>query len=372
MKKITTVCGDIVPEAFGYASMHEHTLLTMRPLFAMALTPGAPTPELTLSALTGLKTGAGWMALREELEYDDVDAETAELEAFKAVGGRGLLDCSYNGCRLDIRNIRTLQQRTGVSIVACAGFFSELTYPQGFDPANAAAIRAHELREIREGIDGTDIKAGCIKAGFGPMDAFNGGVMSENDLKVFRASAGVAAETGYPLAIHDSFVRENLLTIIDIAVKECGVAPEKIDICHLDCYITGKGDHPDLRAYTKDPAGVVQSFTDFAKRVLDRGVYVNFDGWGAFHTSTAFDGGASWPIDDNRRLSCLVPLLEDGYASQILFGHDKAGGAFNYHAGAFGYTRFPTFAVPSLIAMGFEKEAAEITVANPARFLAHD
>lgn len=196
--------------------------------------------------------------------------------------------------------------------------------------------------------------------------------MSEHELSVLRASCSVAAETGYPIAIHGSFVRKNLLRILDIAIGECGVRPDKIDVCHLDSYITGKAEHPDLRAFVKDPNHVIERFTEFACRVLDKGVSVNFDGWGAFHTGTAFDTGASWCIEDNRRLSALLPLLEKGYGRQILFGHDKAGGCFNYYAGGYGYTRFPTFAIPALEQMGFLREAQWITVENPARFLAHE
>lgn len=369
--KITTVCGDIAPENLGYTTMHEHTLLTMDPLFGAFLDKSLPTPPFTLESSMPLKTTGGWMATKEELMYNDMDAEVKELEAFAQVGGKSLLDCSYNGCRLDIRDTKTLSERSGINIVACAGFFSELTYPGGFDPMNKDKIRQRELREIREGIDGTDIKAGCLKVGFGAMDAMTGS-MSENELAVFRATCSVAAETGYPVAIHGSFIRENLLKLLDIAVDECGVQPEKIDVCHLDSYITGKAEHPDYRTYVKDPNNVIDSFADFAFRVLDKGVYVNFDGWGAFHTSIGFDGGLSWGMDDNRRLSALLPLLEKGYGKQILFGHDKAGGCFNYYAGAYGYTRFPTFTIPAIKAMGFEREAEWITVENPARFLAHE
>ena len=62
--------------------------------------------------------------------------------------------------------------------------------------------------------------------------------------------------------------------------------------------------------------------------------------------------------------------LAHAVGGQIMFGHDKAGQIFNYHAGSFGYTRFPSFAVPALKAMGLEKEARQITVENPASFLA--
>ena len=62
---------------------------------------------------------------------------------------------------------------------------------------------------------------------------------------------------------------------------------------------------------------------------------------------------------------------EKGYAEKIMFGHDKYNKLGGFYGGAYGYTRFPTFAIPALREMGYEKEAQLITVANPARFLSH-
>lgn len=59
------------------------------------------------------------------------------------------------------------------------------------------------------------------------------------------------------------------------------------------------------------------------------------------------------------------------YAEKIMFGHDKYNKLGGFYGGAYGYTRFPTFAIPALREMGYEKEAQLITVANPARFLSH-
>ena len=80
-----------------------------------------------------------------------------------------------------------------------------------------------------------------------------------------------------------------------------------------------------------------------------------------------FDGG----FDDFFRLAVVAKLLEKGYAEKIMFGHDKYNKLGGFYGGAYGYTRFPTFAIPALREMGYEKEAQLITVANPARFLSH-
>lgn len=97
------------------------------------------------------------------------------------------------------------------------------------------------------------------------------------------------------------------------------------------------------------------------------GVYVNFDGWGDIHGSRhklnqGFD--YCWGFDDFFRLAVVAKLLEKGYAEKIMFGHDKYNKLGGFYGGAYGYTRFPTFAIPALREMGYEKEAQLITVAN--------
>lgn len=374
MKKITTVLGDIAPEKLGYTSIHEHTLDTMEAVFPPSLIEGIKgekKKKITLDNVSSLKDSNDWIPLENTIRNDDLEAEVKELQIFNELGGQSLMDCSCKGIRLDIRDIKKISDRSGVNIIACTGLYTEDSYPKDVDPQDREAIRKFELKEIQEGIDDTDIKAGCIKVAFGIADLLTGGSMSENELSVLRASCRVASETGYPVTIHPP-MRGNVLKIIDIAINECGVSPDKIDICHQDTHITPKYVYPDYRAFMKDQNKVVADFTTYMESILDRGVFINFDTWGAFHISNMFEGGVAWSIDDNHRLATLLPLLEKGYASQIMFGHDKASAIFNYHKGSYGFTRFPKYAIPAIKAMGFEKEAELITVTNPARFLSHD
>ena len=68
----------------------------------------------------------------------------------------------------------------------------------------------------------------------------------------------------------------------------------------------------------------------------------------------------------------MSKLLDKGYGSQIMFGHDNYNKLTGYYGGGYGYTRFAGFALPALKEMGYEKEVELIGVKNPARFLAHE
>lgn len=352
MKKITTVLGDIIPEQLGHTSIHEHTIVSQEALFPPAL----------VDLLKGK---------RKRVTHDDVlDAETEELQAFKEAGGQSLMDCSCNGIRLDIRDIRTISERSGVNIVACTGLYIESTYPKEVNPQDSTAIRAFELNDIREGINGTDIKADCIKIAFGPADQITG-AMSENELSVMKASLSVAAETGYPVTIHPP-LKENIHKILDIAINEYGIAPEKIDVCHLDNCISDNRVYPDYLTFTRNSEKAIAEFTAYAKSILDRGVFINFDSWGWGDGLHKLGINGLWSIGDEYRLAALVPLLKKGYGSQIMLGQDKTAPFLNYHEGAYGFTRFLKYAIPALKANGFEKDVELLTKVNPAKFLSHD
>lgn len=132
-------------------------------------------------------------------------------------------------------------------------------------------------------------------------------------------------------------------------------------MCHMDfLYSTYCKYYPDAKAYFSDPTKAAASVADFASELLDMGVYVNFDGWGDIHGSRhklnqGFD--YCWGFDDFFRLAVVAKLLEKGYAEKIMFGHDKYNKLGGFYGGAYGYTRFPTFAIPALREMGYEKEA---------------
>lgn len=374
MGKITTVLGDISPEELGYTTIHEHPFMRADSDGVLPL-PEDATPEKTAFAvenLTYLKTSTCSWTLKEYLGNDDLELEIKELLEFKKTGGQALLNATYIGCRVnDYPNkIRELSRRSGIKIICGTGYYGDYTYSADFDPNDSKVIRQRLIAELTEGMEGSDLKAGYIKKGFGLSDE-----ISAADMSVFRSICEVAAETDNPFVIHGPNTRESALEAVRIAVKEYGIKPERIDMCHMDfLYSTYCKYYPDAKAYFSDPTKAAASVADFASELLDMGVYVNFDGWGDIHGSRhklnqGFD--YCWGFDDFFRLAVVAKLLEKGYAEKIMFGHDKYNKLGGFYGGAYGYTRFPTFAIPALREMGYEKEAQLITVANPARFLSH-
>jgi phosphotriesterase-related protein len=75
---------------------------------------------------------------------------------------------------------------------------------------------------------------------------------------------------------------------------------------------------------------------------------------------------------DESRFQLLKELVEGGFAGQICLGHDMTNKIFGTQAGAYGYTRFPTFVPRRMKEEGMDLAAYhQMTVENPARILAY-
>lgn len=375
MKKITTVLGDILPEQLGLTTIHEHPFMRADHDGVLPL-PDDATPEKTkysIENLTYLKTSTCSWTLKEYLGNDSLDYATKELLEFKKLGGNGLLDATYIGARIDSypEKIRALSEMTGINIICGTGYYGDYIYPVGFDPTDKQQIKKRLMSELANGIEGSDLKAGFIKKGFGLKDE-----LSEEDMVVFRSECEVVAESNYPFVIHGPNLRDDALTIVKIATSEYGIAPERIDMCHMDhLYSAYTKYYADAKTFFADPTSAAQNVADFVSRLLDMGVYVNFDGWGDIHNSKYMlhqAYGYCWGFGDFFRLTVVSKLLDKGYGSQIMFGHDNYNKLTGYYGGGYGYTRFAGFALPALKEMGYEKEVELIGVKNPARFLAHE
>src|SRR5205085_2253904 len=97
--------------------------------------------------------------------YDEAEAVTVGVAALRrahAAGVESLIDCTT----LDLGRQTRLLQRvaaadTGVHIVCATGVYRWV--PLYFSRRDVDEIAAHFLHELREGIDGTDLRPGIIK-----------------------------------------------------------------------------------------------------------------------------------------------------------------------------------------------------------------
>ena len=65
-------------------------------------------------------------------------------------------------------------------------------------------------------------------------------------------------------------------------------------------------------------------------------------------------------------------LLQKGYESQIMLGHDSIGRLNGVCGGGYGYTRVLGFVIPMLEKLGYSKSTVnKMLIDNPADFLAY-
>ena len=146
MPKVRTVLGDIEASELGFTMAHEHVIHCPRGLFA-------PDNE--------------W-ALR------DFNIQLQMVKDYKAIGGGTLVDamCRDQDGRCPAY-LKVISETTGVHIIAATGI--PFDYPGDREPLmdlsivwkdkDVDEIAAGYVKEITEGMNGTNIKAGWIKAG---------------------------------------------------------------------------------------------------------------------------------------------------------------------------------------------------------------
>lgn len=171
MGRVNTVLGPVATEQLGLVAIHEH------------IGYGMPGSELDTQ---------WWKS--PETRY----AETVpKLRAFHEYGGGTFVDATGICNGRDIPYYQSLSEKTGVHIVAATGFVGGDTALKHFADASVEYLYEQFMHEITVGITGTRAKAGIIKVGVS-----RGFKMKALDLRIYRAAARAANETGVPIFTH--------------------------------------------------------------------------------------------------------------------------------------------------------------------------
>lgn len=355
-KKVTTVCGDIPPEQLGFTSLHEHTFLDLRiaGVFMKNYFRNVPADKLDFRPenFAFLKEGV-YLVSDECAVVDDMDFLVKEYRLFQQDGGRSVCDCSPIGVRGDVLKIRELSQKTGLNILCATGVYTMTSRPAELLGKDEEFYYRTFKNEVENGIDGTGIRPGLLKAAiatYGPD-----GKIMEVELAGVRVCARLSAETGLSLHIHtDPTLRgEDVVATAELAIR-CGAAPNKVHVCHLDSRLAGGVSVAD---YLNNPNLDRTLDLETHKRLLDLGVAI---------TNTGY-----FVPDDFERLKGLITLLDLGYKDQITLGNDFSSKLLGRSYGNYGCTRFAEFALPMLKRYGREHAIHKLVVDNPARILAY-
>lgn len=362
-KKITTVTGDILPEELGYTTMHEHTICDLQYLTAplRKYMPPIPDEMLALKPENMAFLRSGTSVFSEECSTkDDVEYMVAEFNAFKKNGGQAVCDASPIGARGDANKLKKASEMSGVHLVCATGMYTATQRPNKYLGISEKENSEIFEKEINEGIDGTDVKPGFLKCAVATLTQNN--TIDESEIASVKACAKIAAKNGMSVHVHNSapLTGDQINAVADMMINECGLPPDRLLMMHMDSFIREPNSIID---YISDFNSVKKVNTDFQERLLDKGINIGFDSWTSL---------VSILPDDNDRLKALVHLLNKGYASQIVLGHDITDKARGETYGYYGFSGFTKVAIPVLRQLKFGEDViAKLTVENPARILAY-
>ena len=319
--KVLTVAGPIEPSALGPTLMHEHIFIDFkRPASAIPVAAGA-------GAAQRGPMPPGWNLLA------DFNEQLAEVEEFKRAGGGSIVDVTNIGLSRDPRALLRISQASGLHVVMGAGWYQKALHAPDMTDRTLEELTDLVVRDVTVGVQGTNIRAGII----GEVGV-EGNPLTDNELKSVRASARASRITGAPMTFHRGGASiEEKLRVLDV------VAEEGVDLRHVVMGHQGSTDWASL------------------KRLLDRGVYVEFD----------YIGQAPLSAErDTQLIENIASVINAGHADRLMVAHDICTQPQLKKNGGGGFAYISTVILPALKAKGISDEnIRKILVDNPMRLL---
>ena len=256
MTKINTVLGPIDSSNLGFTLSHEHICNGFG---------GSPF------------TFPEFLDIEATLERASIDLLEAKDEGLKTI-----MDVAPHDQGRNIKLQQEVSKRSGINIITCTGTW--LDVPRFFEGLHPNKIATLYIREIEEGIEGTEVKASIIK-----VASDKGGVKPQEEL-VLRAAARASKSTGVPIMTHTwapDRIGEEQVRIF----KE-----ENLDM-NLVC-IGHSNDSTDIQYLTG---------------LLEQGVWLGMD---------RYPGGQLGTPLWKQRTKIIKSLIELGWGHRIMLAHD--------------------------------------------------
>lgn len=257
MATVNTVLGPINTRELGFTLTHEHITNT-----------SAGIPQV-YPEFVDRKATAAW--------------GVASLREAYAEGVRTIVDVTTIDLGRDLKLMKEVSRRSKVNLIPATGTWRDI--PRAFWNVKPDVIASLYIREIREGIEGTDIKAGVIK-----VATDRGGVTPEGEV-ILRAAARAQKATGVPISTHTwapERVGEQQVRIFE---------DEGVDLNRV--YIGHSSDTTD---------------TEYLLGLLRRGVWIGMD---------RFPGGRPAGTPDwQARTETVKRLIDAGFGHRVMLSHD--------------------------------------------------
>ncbi len=220
-----------------------------------------------------------------------------------------------------------------------AGHYFEISLGEPFRARTLDSITEEIIRDVTEGVNGTDVRAGLIG------EIGTSSPITENEEKSLRASAQAQAQTGAPLMIHLNGWEREGEKVLDIIEEEGGELTKTI-LCHMN------PSWMDL---------------DYQRRLGERGAYLEYDMMGMTYE---YPPNKLCP-DDSVTVGAIKQLVDDGFLERILMSQDVFLKSQFRRYGGVGFTHIFTTLRKQYERLGVrESELTTIFKQNPQRVLA--
>jgi phosphotriesterase-related protein len=298
---VMTVTGPVAAESLGFTLPHEHVFLDL----------------MREHRATGL--------------LHDADLMTRELNAFADAGGRTLVDCTSAGLGREPERLRDISRATGLNIVMGCGLYRDPYIDQTWtDARSVEEIAEWIVRDLTEGVDGTDVRAGII----GEIGA-DRHFVSALEERSFRAAARAHVATGITVTTHAARWPVGMAQL-EILTNE-GVDPARVIVGHTDTV-------PDFAYHLE---------------LIRLGAWVQYD---------SIRGNSAY--DTDVRLRYILRMVQEGHVDRLLLSHDVCNKTHLSNGGGTGYSYIPTTFTDLLRTNGInDDEIEQMTVVNPRRAL---
>jgi predicted metal-dependent phosphotriesterase family hydrolase len=211
LSTIPTVRGPVELDRLGPTLMHEHVFV------------------LGVEAMQNFGHLWGEHYWDEEVRVADA---IAKLQRLRDGGIQTIVDPTVHGLGRFVPRLQRINAEVDLNIVVATGVYAFLELPMFLANRSDEWLAELFVREIREGIDDTGVKAGFLKCAV-EKDGLLGDVP-----RVLAAIAAAAVETGAPVMVHTNAPAKTGLIALE-TLTNAGVDPTRIVIAHA-------GDSNDL------------------------------------------------------------------------------------------------------------------------------
>ncbi|MGD0084166.1 MAG: phosphotriesterase-related protein [Acidimicrobiales bacterium] len=275
-------------------------------------------------------------------EEEQVANAIAKLNELAAAGISTIADPTVDGLGRDIGRIARIQAEVDLNIIVATGVYTYTDVPHFFFFRGPGVIPGLPdpmvdlfVRDLEEGVRGTEVRAGFLKCAIDEH-----GLMPGVE-RVLRAVAAAQLRTGAPIMVHTHPGSQTGLAVKQVLGSE-GVAFDRVLLAH-------SGDSTDAEHLTA---------------LAENGFMLGMDRFGIDAT-----------LDFEGRVGIVAEMCRRGYAGQMVLSHDAAcyidwidpafkPGLPNWH-----YLHIVRDVVPALLDRGVtEAQVDEMLVSSPRRF----